>query len=233
MDGQFVSVRTWQGSIMVSTSLLPQSFDERTYYPNTGTRSDDSRESDTLPRQQHRSNSHMMTATSPSLPLPPVPDYWRHGPQAAAVGGAGSGNGFELDGHFSYAPSSPFDSAASSFAQTYSPTYTPRTDDDAASIPDAYPLFPPWETTGAGFSHHPPGNEWGDTSFATDPNFFPAAQCYCSAPAINMPAPGGMVWRDDCHGQGWRHETHFSPPATSSERSGSMKRPGTNFGSVF
>ncbi|KAG5931268.1 hypothetical protein E4U53_001859 [Claviceps sorghi] len=233
MDGEFVSVRTWQGSIMVSTSLLPQSFDERTSYPNTGTRSNNSRESDTLPPQQHRNNAHMVTATSPSLPPPPVPDYWRHGPQAAGGGGAGGGNGFEFDGNVFYAPSSPFESAVSSFAQTYSPVYTPRIDDDAASLPDAYPLFSPWETAGAGFSYHSTGNEWGDVSFATDPNFVPAAECYCSAPGLNMPAQDGTIWRDDSNLQTLRHDTHFSLPPSSSERSGSLKRPGTNFGPVF
>ncbi|KAG5989223.1 hypothetical protein E4U54_004390 [Claviceps lovelessii] len=236
MDGEFMSVRTWQGSIMVSTSLIPQSFDERTSFPNGGLRSN-SHVSDDLPRSQHRSNAHMVMATPPPPAPPPVPDYWHHGTHApaaaAAVGGGGDGgggggcggNGFDFDGNLFYAPSSRYDSAVSGYMQPYSPVYTPRTDDDAASIPEAYPLFSPWDSVDAGISHHSSGHEWGDASFATDPGFIPAAECYYSAPVMNLPAPSGMLWTDDGNVQILRHEA-----PSLGQHPGLMQRPRTEYG---
>ncbi|KAG5982547.1 hypothetical protein E4U55_001734 [Claviceps digitariae] len=235
MDGEFMSVRTWQGSIMVSTSLLPQSFDERTSYPNGSIRSNNSWESETLPRSQHRNNAHMVTATPPPPPPPPVPDYWHHGTQPTGGNGVGGGGGaaaacgnvFDFDANSFYAPSPPFDPAVSN------PVYTPRTDDDAASIPEAYPLFSPWESVGAAFSYHPSGHEWGDASFATDPSLFPAAECYYSVPSTKLPAQAGTAWRGDGNVQSLRHETHFGLLPALSEGPGSMTRPRTDFAPVF
>jgi len=109
MDDEFMSVRTWQGSIMVSTSLLPQSFDES--YPNSSIRSNNPVESNTVPHPQYRNNAHVVTATPMRPAPPPVPDYWHHGTQAAsgAASAASGANLFDFDANFYYSPSSPFD----------------------------------------------------------------------------------------------------------------------------
>ncbi|KAG6038064.1 hypothetical protein E4U41_004598 [Claviceps citrina] len=226
MDGEFVSVKTWQGSIMVSTALLPQSFGEKTdmYSIENSTDSQPWR-SDSLPRSQHQ-NSHAVTAPPPP---PPVPNYWHHGPDAAITG-----NGFDSDAHlFDGAFSSSFNTAFSSYAPIYSPVYTPRTDDDAASIPE-YPLFSPWESVAAGFPQQSPGVDWGDAVVATDSSLFAATadRCYCSVPPTGLL---GQAWTDLMHHDSLEHEALFTLPSAWDhyECLGSTKRPNLDSGPVF
>ncbi|KAG6031628.1 hypothetical protein E4U40_007002 [Claviceps sp. LM458 group G5] len=227
MDGEFVFVRTWQGSIMVSTSLLPRSFDQNSSHPDSNHPYNNSRDSNTASRLQNRNNSHLATATPP--PPPPVPNYWHHRPHAAAAAG---GNGVDYDENFFYAPSTSLDGTASNSAQMYSPVYTPRTDDDVASIPDVYPSFSPRESVGSGFSHHSPGPEWGDTFVATDSSLFPAAQCYCSIPAMGYPSAPGSGWSDDGKTQSFGHEQNFGLPLAWNDFQGSAEMPKLQLGSM-
>ncbi|KAG5915189.1 hypothetical protein E4U61_004831 [Claviceps capensis] len=226
MDGDFVFVRTWQGSILVSTSLLPRSFDPNSSHPDSKHPYNNSRESQTASRLQHRNSSRLVTA-----PPPPVPNYWHHRPHAAAAGG----NAVDCDENFFYAPSPSIslDSTASNPAQMYSPVYTPRTDDDAASIPDAYPSFSPPESVGSGFSHNSPGPEWGDTFVATDSSLFPAAQCYCSISAMGLPSASGSGWSDDGKTQSFGHEQNLGLPLAWNEFQGSAKTPNLRLGSMY
>lgn len=71
-----MSVKTWQGFIMVSTSLLPQSFDEKTriYPENHHCSLDSTLRFDTTPPLLQHGNSHLATARR----RPPIPDYWHH-----------------------------------------------------------------------------------------------------------------------------------------------------------
>ncbi|KAG6008427.1 hypothetical protein E4U21_004449 [Claviceps maximensis] len=230
MNDEFMSVRTWQGSIMVSTSLLPQSFDES--YTNTSIRPNNPPGSTSSPRPQYRNDSHTEAATPPPPAPPPVPDYWHHGSQATVVAGTVGGNPFDFDGNFYYAPSSPIESSISSHMPTYSTASTPRLDDDVASLQE-YPLFSPWGNPGAGFSNDSPSLDWNDMSFAANPGFSPATGYYCSAPTTNWPAQPGTPWRNDGHVQSLRHDTLSHMPPTMSECPGSLKRQGTDLGSVF
>lgn len=125
------------------------------------------------------------------------------------------------------------DTEINSPAQMYSPVYTPRTDDDAASIPDAYPSFSPRESVGSAFSHNSPGPEWGDTFVATDSSLFPAAQCYCSIPAMGLPSAPGSGWSDDGKTQSFWHEQNFGLPLACNEFQGSAKTPNLQLGSMY
>ncbi|KAG6115252.1 hypothetical protein E4U14_000962 [Claviceps sp. LM454 group G7] len=231
MDGEFVFVRTWQGSIMVSTSLLPRSFDQNSQnssHSDSNHPYNKSRDSDTASRLQHRNSSHLVTATPP--PPPPVPNFWHHRPHAASAGG----NGVDYDENFFYTPSTPLAGTPSNSAQMYSPVYTPRTDDDAASIPDAYPSFSPRESVGSAFSQHSPGPEWGDAFVATDSSLFPPAQCYCSIPAMGLPSSApGSGWSDDGKTQSFGHEQNFGLPLAWNECQGSAKTPNLQLGSMY
>ncbi|GAB0133263.1 hypothetical protein EsDP_00001675 [Epichloe bromicola] len=223
MDGEFVSVKTWQGFIMVSTSLLPQSFDEKTriYPENHHCSLDSTLRVGTAPPLLQHGNSHLATTRR----RPPIPDYWHH----EFRNGDMTATGFDSDANLFHTSSSSSSSSNSNSAvssaysaQSYSPVYTPRTDDDAASIPDTFSsLFSPWESSAAGVGRKF-SVDWEDPAVNADASFFPLDSY--AHPAAGLLSQPGFDLMDEANPEPCRYEAHFTMPTHFSELQGSIKR---------
>ncbi|KAK2595326.1 hypothetical protein QQS21_006926 [Conoideocrella luteorostrata] len=165
MEDDFLPVITWQGLIMVSTSLLPQSSDEkRRIYSDSNMYNLNIQVDTTMPPL----NGHNLQMDASGRP--PVPNYWQHEHYTPAT----STNDLDPEMSSYHTPSASDSAASSTYSvQSNSPAVTPQTDDDTFFTPGLYPpVFLPWESTASGGECNSP-IDFEDQTANTSARFFP------------------------------------------------------------
>ncbi|KZZ90241.1 hypothetical protein AAL_07342 [Moelleriella libera RCEF 2490] len=199
MEDDFVPVNTWQGCIMVSTSLLPLSNDEKTrIYPECR---DQMMQVGTT-GQQGDGRGPQATASR----RPPVPDYWNHEPHKGVGAAMASHNMGSL-----YSPSPSSSATMSAYSiHAQDPVMGFRNEEDCMSThASGAPLFAPWAPTMFDAQSYSP-TDWEDATAATSPASLP--QSTASGPSTPLLNFNGLELVDDRqHALGFNSGYFMSP----------------------